>query len=101
MTMNFSERADRMDVRYVARLARIRLTDAEADELQGQLDDILAFVGELKRLDVQEAPPTDDSSGNRNIWHEDVPRPGLPHEAAMALAPTARHGQFVVPKIME
>ena len=52
MAMKFSENADRMDVRYVAGLARMALSDAEAAQLQGQLDDILAFVGELKSLDV-------------------------------------------------
>ena len=52
MARDFSEKADRMDVRYVAALARIPLTDGEAAELQSQLDGILAYVGELKSLDV-------------------------------------------------
>ncbi len=99
--MDFSEQADRMDVRYVARLARIKLSDEEAAHLQGQLDDILAFVGELKEVDVAGIEPFDDVSGNVNVWHDDVPQPGLSHEAAMAMAPQARHGQFVVPKILE
>ena len=101
MAMDFSEKADRMDVRYVAALARIPLTDGEAAELQSQLDGILAYVGELKSLDVDGVEAFDDASGNRNTWHEDVPGECLPHEAAMALAPLERHGQFVVPKIIE
>lgn len=101
MAMKFSENADRMDVRYVAGLARMALSDEEATQLQGQLDDILAFVGELKKLDVSGVAPTDDASGTLNAWREDEPTPGLEREAALANAPLARHGQFVVPKVIE
>ena len=65
MAMKFSENADRMDVRYVAGLARMALSDEEASKLQGQLDDILAFVGELKVLDVSGVEPADDASDIR------------------------------------
>jgi aspartyl-tRNA(Asn)/glutamyl-tRNA(Gln) amidotransferase subunit C len=101
MAMKFSENADRMDVRYVAGLARMALSDGEAAQLQGQLDDILAFVGELKSLDVSGVSPTADASGVRNSWREDAPEAGLAREAALANAPLARHGQFVVPKVVE
>jgi aspartyl-tRNA(Asn)/glutamyl-tRNA(Gln) amidotransferase subunit C len=101
MAMKFSENADRMDVRYVAGLARIALSDEEALQLQGQLDDILAFVGELKALDVTGVAPTDDASGVQNSWREDVPEDGLLRAAALANAPLARHNQFVVPKVVE
>lgn len=101
MAMKFSENADRMDVRYVAGLARIALSDEETAQLQGQLDDILAFVGELKKLDVSGVEVTDVATEVRNAWREDEPAPGLPREAALASAPLARHGQFVVPKVIE
>lgn len=101
MAMKFSENADRMDVRYVAGLARMALTEEEASKLQGQLDDILAFVGELKALDVAGVAATDDASGNRNAWREDEPVPGLTIDEALANAPLERHGQFVVPKVIE
>ena len=101
MAMNFSETADRMDVRYVAALARISLGDAEAEELQSQLDGILAYVGALKKLDIEGVPAFDDASGVRGAWHEDEPGECLPHDVAMSLAPLERHGQFVVPKIIE
>lgn len=101
MGMNFSEKADRMDVRYVAALARMALSEEEAAALQGQLDAILEYIGELKELDVEGVEPAEDASGNRNTWHEDVPGEGLSQEEALALAPMERHGQFVVPKIIE
>ena len=80
MAMKFSENADRMDVRYVAGLARIALSDAEAALLQGQLDDILAFVGELKQLDVLGVAATDMATEARNAWREDEPVAGLASE---------------------
>ena len=101
MAMKFSENADRMDVRYVAGLARIALSDEEAAQLQTQLDDILAFVGQLKSLDVSGVAPTDDVRAVQNSWREDEPVAGLEREAALANAPLARHGQFVVPKVVE
>ena len=101
MAMKFSEHADRMDVRYVAGLARIALSDAEAAQLQGQLDDILAFVGELKALDVTAVAATDVATEARNAWREDEPAEGLERDVALANAPLARHGQFAVPKVVE
>ncbi len=101
MAMRFSESADRMDVRYVAGLARMALSDEEASKLQGQLDDILAFVGQLKELDVSSVAATDVATEARNAWREDEPAEGLSREAALGNAPLARHGQFVVPKVIE
>ena len=101
MAMKFSENADRMDVRYVAGLARMALSDAEANRIQGQLDDILAFVGELKQLDVDGVAATDVATEAENAWREDEPAPGLAREVALGNAPLARHNQFVVPKVIE
>lgn len=99
--MKFSANADRMDVRYVAALARMTLTPAEADALQVQLNDILAFVGELKELDVSGVVPTDVATEAQNAWREDVPVQGLEREVVLQNAPRARHEQFVVPKVIE
>jgi aspartyl-tRNA(Asn)/glutamyl-tRNA(Gln) amidotransferase subunit C len=101
MAMKFSENADRMDVRYVAGLARMALSDEEAARLQGQLDDILAFVGELKALDVSGVEATDGAGEAQNAWRDDGPQAGLTREAALGNAPLARHGQFAVPKVIE
>ena len=101
MAMKFRESADRIDVRYVAGLARMALTEEEAAKLQGQLDDILAFVGELKELDVSGVAATDVAGEIANAWREDEPAAGVEREAALANAPLARHNQFVVPKVVE
>ena len=99
--MQFSENSERMDVRYVAALARIALEEGEAQRLEGQMSDILRFVGELKELDVEGVEGTEGASEAATSWHEDVEREGLAHGVAMGLAPEERHGQFAVPKIIE
>jgi len=99
--MQFTENSDRMDVRYVAALARIALEEGEAETLEGQMADILRFVGELKEVDVEGVEGTEGATGEATAWHEDVPAEGLAHETAMALAVEERHGQFAVPKILE
>ncbi len=99
--MQYSENADRMDVRYVAGLARMVLSDEEATQLQLQLDDILAFVGELKSLDVSGVEATNSAGVSSIMWREDVPSEGLSREAALSNAPLARNEQFVVPKVIE
>jgi aspartyl-tRNA(Asn)/glutamyl-tRNA(Gln) amidotransferase subunit C len=99
--MQFSENSERMDVRYVAALARIALEEGEAQRLEGQMSDILKFVGELKELDVEGVEGTEGASEEATSWHEDVEREGLEHVVAMGLAPEERHGQFAVPKIIE
>ena len=101
MAMKFSENADRMDVRYVAGLARMALSDEETAKLQGQLDDILAFVGQLKELDVGAVAATDVATEARNAWREDEPAAGLERDVVLKNAPLARHNQFAVPKVVE
>lgn len=101
MTMKFSEQPDRIDVRYVAKLSRMALSDDEATLLQGQLEDILAYVDELKQLDVSGVELADMDGEAQTVWREDEPRAGLSRDAALANAPLARHGQFVVPKVIE
>jgi aspartyl-tRNA(Asn)/glutamyl-tRNA(Gln) amidotransferase subunit C len=101
MAMKFSENADRMDVRYVAGLARMALSDAEAAQLQEQLTDILAFVGKLKELDVSAVAATDVATEAENAWRADEPEAGLARDVVLKNAPLARHHQFVVPKVVE
>lgn len=90
-----------MDVQYVAALARIALTSEEATELQGQLDHILDYVAELKKLDVSHIEPTAFAIREENVWREDEPRTGLTVEQVLENAPAARNGLFVVPKVLE
>jgi aspartyl-tRNA(Asn)/glutamyl-tRNA(Gln) amidotransferase subunit C len=90
-----------MDVRYVAHLARLHLTDQEVDTFQGQLDDILAYVNQLKELDVEGIEPTAHAIPVQNVLRDDEVRQSLDHEVVMGNAPAVFGDEFKVPKIVE
>lgn len=90
-----------LDVRDVARLARIELTDEEATTFQSQLDRVLEYVEQLKTLDVSNVEPTAHANPVFNVLREDVSRPGLTREAALANAPHSANNLVVVTKVIE
>lgn len=89
------------DVRHVARLARLALTDDEVASLRGELSTILAYaekVGEVASADV---PPTSHAYPLTNVLRADEPRPSLAPEEALSTAPEAEDGRFQVPRIVD
>jgi len=101
MTKDAAADTGHMDVRYVARLARLALTQEEIALYQGQLDEILAYVRELETLDVSGAEPTAHAQPLVNVLRDDTPGPSLPSETVLRNAPQARDGLFVAPRIIE
>ncbi len=98
--MEFSQDTTKLDVKYIASLARIALSDGEIEALQPQMKEILDFFGELKQLDVSQAE-LEDLSGDVVGWRSDDPGEELGQQVALELAVQGRHEQFVVPKIIE
>ena len=91
-----------IDVRYVADLARIALTDVEAARFQGELNDILAYVAQLGELDLEGVAPTAHAAVRGNVMREDRPHPGLERGAMLANAPAVVVDAFVrVPPVLE
>ena len=89
------------DVRYVARLAHIQMSDAEAGKLRGELDEILGYVRQLDSLDTDGVEPTYQVTGLSNVMRGDVVVDyGVPSEALLSLAPHAQDGQIKVPKVL-
>lgn len=93
--------ATHIDVSYVADLARIHLSEEEIRLFQGQLDQVLDYVEQLREPDVSNVEPTAHAMPIVNVMREDTPRESLDHEAAMANAPAVRAGQVLVPKIID
>lgn len=89
------------DVAHVARLARLHLPEDEREPLQNQLERILAYVEELKQVDVSGLAPMAQAIETQNVLRRDEVTPGLSHDEALANAPEQRLGQFVVPRIIE
>lgn len=89
------------EVRHVARLARLALTEEEVDALRGQLSDILAYAEQVGEVAAADVPPTGHAYGLRNVLRPDEPRPSLDPSEALSTAPDAREGRFAVPRIVE
>ena len=89
------------DVEHVARLARLELTPEEAETFTGQMDDILAYVDKLNELDTVGIVPTSHAVPMENAFRDDVARPGIGVEAALANAPDRTGNFYRVPKVIE
>jgi aspartyl-tRNA(Asn)/glutamyl-tRNA(Gln) amidotransferase subunit C len=94
-------RNSELDVAYVARLARINLTEAEAKVFQKQLDDVLKYVEKLRQADVGHVEAAAHALPILNVFREDVPRDWFTAEQALSNAPRQANGLFIVPKVVE
>lgn len=84
----------------IARLARIQLSDAERDDMAVELTAIVGFVEQLSAVDIEGVAPTDQVTGLRDVWREDVVTPSLPREQLLANAPEQKDGYFVVKRVL-
>mgnify|MGYP001600012120 CR=1 FL=1 len=90
------------DVERVAALAQLELTDEEKQLFTRQLADILAYAEQVQAIDTSGVPATAHVHAAQRREREDVPRPSLPVEDALANAPDADReaGLFRVPRVI-
>jgi aspartyl-tRNA(Asn)/glutamyl-tRNA(Gln) amidotransferase subunit C len=95
--------SESMNVRDVAHLARIRLTDEEATEYQSQLDQILQYVEQLSQIDVDGIEATAHAEDIFDVIREDaaIATHQLSQEDVLANAPETAHDQIKMPKVVE
>jgi aspartyl-tRNA(Asn)/glutamyl-tRNA(Gln) amidotransferase subunit C len=92
------------EVRYVAGLANLELTDTEVGRMSRELDEILAHIETLKELDTSGVEPMAQvlyGAGETATLRADVERETLGNETALANAPLAGNGYYKVPLVME
>jgi aspartyl-tRNA(Asn)/glutamyl-tRNA(Gln) amidotransferase subunit C len=89
------------EVRHVAELAKLRLSEAEITEFAGQLSAILEYAERLQEVDTSSVPPTPYILPLTNVMREDVPAPSLSNEEALANAPDSEDGFFRVRAVFE
>jgi aspartyl-tRNA(Asn)/glutamyl-tRNA(Gln) amidotransferase subunit C len=88
------------EVRYVATLARLSLSETEVEKTTLQLDGILSYVEKLGELDTTGVQPTTHALAVRNAFREDETRESLPQREALANGPLQNGEAFVVPRVI-
>jgi len=88
---------DRDQVLHVARLARLRLDDADVERMAGELSGILEHVERISGLGLEDVEPTTHVIELVNVLRPDEPRPSWPPEEALNRAPDPAAGAFRVP----
>lgn len=88
-------------VRHVAKLARLRLDDAQVSQMAEKLSAVLDYVGKLKELDVDGVEPMAHAMEMSNVLRDDVEKPGMPIDQVLANAPDQTPPFFNVPKVID
>jgi aspartyl-tRNA(Asn)/glutamyl-tRNA(Gln) amidotransferase subunit C len=90
----------RDDVAYVARLARLELSDDELELFTGQLAAVLDHAADVEALDTEGVEPTAHPLPLANVLRDDVVRPGLDRDEVLAAAPAVEDHRFKVPPVL-
>lgn len=91
----------KLDVKHVAKLANLTLTEAETEKFEKQLGDIVTYVEKLNEVDTAGVEPTAQVTGLTNVLREDQTTPGLTQDEALSGTQNKHNGFFVVEQILE
>jgi aspartyl-tRNA(Asn)/glutamyl-tRNA(Gln) amidotransferase subunit C len=91
----------REELKHLADLARLNLSDTELTAMQSDLNRVLDHFARLQALDLAGIDLTPHSVDSHSIWREDTPAIGLLRDEALAGAPELQAGLFLVPTIIE
>lgn len=88
------------DVEHIAKLARLEFTEDEKQKFTHQLNQILAYVEQLNKLDTSKVEPLSHVIELSNVFRSDVAKPGLSPDEALRNAPAKTDKFFKVPKVI-
>lgn len=88
-------------VRHIARLARIKMSDEEIEALAPELNNILGWIEQLGEVNTDGVEPLTAVIENKLRLRDDVVNDGNCRDEVLANAPGAEHGFFAVPKVIE
>ena len=89
------------EVRHVARLARLRLSDQELQLYRAQLSSVLDHIAKIRELDVEGVQPMAHPSDLTNRLDDDVVDEAMPRDVLLALAPEVQDSFLSVPKVLD
>ena len=90
-----------MDVRSVAQLARVALTEEEIETFTGQLGRVVEHITRLGQVDVSGVEPTAHANPVFNVMREDIPGESISREDFLSITPLNAHHLVIVPKVLE
>ena len=88
-------------VRWVAKLARLELSDAEREAMTRQLGRIVDYVAQLQQVDTDGVEPLAHALDVSNVFRPDEPAPSLPVDLALANAPKRSGNFYSVPAVLD
>ncbi len=88
------------EILKIAKLSRLKLSDADIDSFSGRLDELLHHMEDLKSLDLSDVSPMTGVEDAPTVLREDIPQASLSHEQAFANAPDVENDHFVIPKVI-
>jgi aspartyl-tRNA(Asn)/glutamyl-tRNA(Gln) amidotransferase subunit C len=92
---------EHIDIDHIAALCRIALTDQERETITEQLDTMLAYLKQLKEVNIENVIPMLHASDICNVLRADQPGENFPAKVALSNAPEQKNNQIVVPRIVE
>lgn len=95
-----NSKISREEVRHVATLARLELTEAEELRMTEQMNSILSYMDKLNELNTTEIPATTHAIQRENVFRPDQVTTVFDREGALANAPQSDGVNFVVPKVI-
>ncbi len=96
-----SDSSVKVDIDYIANLARLALTPEEKAKYRAQLENVLGHFEALNKVDVSNVSPISHAFDIYNVWQDDVPGETFTPEQALMNAPAQRDNQFEVPVVVE
>lgn len=88
-------------VKYVANLARLNISEEEAQRLETEMADIITFADTLSGIDTEGIEPTNHAIRVENVLREDENRESYDRDALLSCAPSKQAGCYSVPKVVE
>lgn len=101
MGYEMEKKIDEAQVRKVAKLSRLDLSDDEVGRLSGELSAVVEYIEKLNELDVDGVEPLAHCLPIHNVFREDVVKESLSNEDALANAPQRHEEYFKVPKVLD
>lgn len=89
------------EVKHVAALARLQLTEQQADELSLEMEQVIAFADTLGELDTAGIEPTNHAIAVSNVLRSDTVQPSYDRDELLKNAPAKQAGCFTVPRVVE